>query len=136
MDRVFLDANVLFSTSYRSDSGLVRLWQWKNARLITSVYALEEALSNLVTDAQRERLEFLMDNVTIVNQTTDDSLPPEIQLPQKDRPIFQAAIAAGATHLLTGDVRHFGALFGKTIEKVLVLCPAEYLNQLKKIQSS
>jgi hypothetical protein len=29
MDRWFLDANVLFSAAYRSEAGLLRLWQLK-----------------------------------------------------------------------------------------------------------
>jgi predicted nucleic acid-binding protein len=47
VDRVFLDANVLFSAAYRSDSGLLKLWKLKRTKLITSTYALEEARTNL-----------------------------------------------------------------------------------------
>jgi uncharacterized protein len=42
-------------------------------------------------------------------------------------PIVLAALEAGATHLLTGDVRHFGPYFGKKIEGLLVMLPGEYL---------
>ncbi len=132
MDRVFLDANILFSAAYRPDSGLARLWGLKNARLITSVYARQEALSNLETEAQHERLKILLETVEIIEHTAEDSLPPDIHLPEKDRPILQAALAARATHLLTGDVRHFGALFGKTVGTVKVSLPAEYLNLQKQ----
>jgi hypothetical protein len=31
-----------------------------------------------------------------------------LDLPAKDQPIWSAALAAGATHLLTGDLRDFG----------------------------
>lgn len=31
-----------------------------------------------------------------------------LDLPTKDRPIFEAALLSGATHLLTGDTKHFG----------------------------
>jgi hypothetical protein len=48
VDRVFLDANVLFSASYREDSGLLRLWQLKETELVTSPYALDEARRNVV----------------------------------------------------------------------------------------
>jgi hypothetical protein len=34
----------------------------------------------------------------------------------KDRPIFQAALACGATHLLTGDWKDFGAYFDRPEE--------------------
>ena len=37
------------------------------------------------------------------------------------------AIGVGATHLLTGDFRHFGPYYGKRIEGFLVLSSGEYL---------
>ncbi len=33
----------------------------------------------------------------------------------KDEPIFLAALLAQATHLLTGDLKHFGHYFGQTV---------------------
>jgi hypothetical protein len=39
---------------------------------------------------------------------------------------------AQATHLLTGDVRHFGPYFGKTVQGVLVVTAAEYLKLREK----
>src|SRR5258708_27693879 len=36
MDRLFLDANVLFSAAYRVDAGLVQLWKLKNVTLRSS----------------------------------------------------------------------------------------------------
>ena len=50
-----------------------------------------------------------------------------IALPDKDRPILLAAITARATHLLTGDVQHFGPYFGQQIDGVMILPPAAYL---------
>ena len=35
--------------------------------------------------------------------------PHALALPEKDQPIWAAAQAARATHLLTGDLRDFGA---------------------------
>jgi hypothetical protein len=43
MDRVFLDANVLFSAAYREGAGLLKLWKLGRAELITSEYAADEA---------------------------------------------------------------------------------------------
>ncbi len=37
MDRLFLDANVLFSAAYRDDSGLQRLWDLSDVELVTIV---------------------------------------------------------------------------------------------------
>lgn len=127
---IFLDANVLFSTAYRTDAGLRRLWRLLGARLITSVYAAEEARRNLSNPEQRRELEELLDYVEVVPTaaSTDHPLFWTIELPDKDRPVLLAAIGAGATHLLTGDFRHFGPYYGKRIEGVLVLPPGEYLS--------
>jgi len=39
-----------------------------------------------------------------------------------------AAIRIGATHLLSGDFRHFGPYYGERIEGVLILSPGDYLS--------
>jgi hypothetical protein len=54
-------------------------------------------------------------------------MPRGISLPEKDVPIIFAAMEAHATHLLTGDVRHFGPYLGKKIEGVAIVLPGEYL---------
>jgi predicted nucleic acid-binding protein len=51
-----------------------------------------------------------------------------IQLDPKDQPVLLAAIHGKADYLLTGDARHFGHLYGKRIEGLLVLWPAAYLS--------
>lgn len=128
MDRVFLDANVLFLAVYRSDSRLRQLFTLRDATLITSAYAREEARRNLTTVQQRKDLEQLCAPMDIVAATViEPRLPPDIHLPESDRPILSAAISASATHLLTGDVKDFGRYYGQTIEGVLILPPALYL---------
>src|SRR5215212_9144251 len=57
---IFLDANVLFSAAYRRGAGLRRLWTLPGGRLITSVYAAEEARSNLSNPGQQSDLEELL----------------------------------------------------------------------------
>jgi|SRR5208283_1501784 len=126
-DRLFLDANVLFSAAYRPDSGLARLWQLQNVELITSAYALEEATRNLADEGQRLRLRKLLERTRIVIGSSP--LPDNVLLPEKDRPVLQAAIHAGATHLLTGDQRHFGRHFGRRYGGVLILPPRDYLGK-------
>jgi hypothetical protein len=128
VDLVFLDANVLFSAAYRPDAGLRRLWRVPRARLITSAYAAEEARRNLSNPGQRRGLEGLLGSVEVVPNAapTDHPLFSTLQLPDKDRPVLLAAIGVGATHLLTGDFRHFGPYYGRRIEGVLVLPPGEY----------
>ena len=126
MDRLLLDANVLFSAAYRSDAGLLRLWQLKGAVLCTSHYASEEARINLIEDVQRQRLAKLLERIEFCD-APERELPHAISLPEKDVPIILAAIEARATHLLTGDVRHFGPYFGKSVGGVLISLPGEYL---------
>jgi uncharacterized protein len=56
-------------------------------------------------------------------------LPEAVRLDPKDRPILLAAIHGKADYLLTGDASHFGHLYGKRIEGVLVLRPAAYFDR-------
>ncbi len=130
MDLLFLDANILFSAAYRSDAGLKRLWKLPGARLITSAYAAEEARRNLGYPEQREDLAGLLDSVEVVTTAlpAEHLLYSTVKLPEKDQPIRLAAIGAGATHLLTGDFRHFGPYYGERIEGVLILPPGDYLS--------
>lgn len=127
MHRLFLDANVLFSAAYRSESGLLRLWTLKDVELFTSDYALEEARVNLETPEQRQRLSELAGSLEVVSGYPELELPDEVVLPDKDKPILLAAVGVKATHLLTGDKTHFGRYFGLAVFGVLVLPPGEYL---------
>jgi hypothetical protein len=129
-DRVFLDANVLFSAAYRSDSGLRTLWSFRaTTTLLTTSYAAEEARRNLLDDASRLRLERLLKPVVLVPDILTGELPDGITLPDKDRPILLSAIAASATHLITGDRVHFGRYFGCRVAGVLIERPADYLGR-------
>ena len=128
MDRLFLDANVLFSAAYRPDAGVNRLWEVSDAVLLTSSYVVEEARRDLTLEDQRTRLEELLNGMEVGEAMM---LPPElrgeIDLPEKDWPVLGGAAAAGATHLITGDLRHFGAYFGERVMGVRVIKPADYL---------
>ena len=126
MDRLFLDANVLFSAAYRPNAGLLELWSLKDAVLCTSRYALEEARANLEEHAQHQRLIRLSESLQLVEEVPG-TLPSGVSLPGKDVPILLAALRAGASHLLTGDIRHFGPYLGKRIKGTAVMLPGEYL---------
>jgi hypothetical protein len=89
--------------------------------------AAEEARRNLETEAARDRLERLLRKSQIVPEAPDIPIPRGIGLPENDQPILQAAMAAGATHLVTGDLRDFGRLLGKRVCGVLVQTPAAFL---------
>lgn len=130
MDRVFLDANILFSAAYKADSRLRLLWDLHDVQLVSSEYAFEEAKRNLglVKPDNLNHLEALLPRVTILPDTPS-RLRFQAELADKDKPILTAAVRAHATHLLTGDVRHFGHLLGKTVHGVLILTPAQYFGQ-------
>jgi uncharacterized protein len=128
MDRLFLDANILFSAAYRPKAGLAQFWKLENTILCSSHYALEEAAINLNEDAQKRRLTTLAGGVSPFDAVPRE-LPSGVSLPEKDVPIFLSAMEARATHLITGDVRHFGRYFQQKIAGILVLSPANYLNR-------
>lgn len=128
MDRVFLDANVLFSAPYRVETPLLRLLTMPRTELVTSAYAREEARRNLSSGQQRAELERLCHSVEVVSV-----LPPQGELsilrklPENDRPILWAAISVRAPHLLSGDFKAFGRFYGQTINGVTIMPPAVYL---------
>jgi predicted nucleic acid-binding protein len=129
MDRVFLDANVLFSAAYREGAGLLKLWKLGDAELITSEYAADEARRNLDSADARARLEQLVTMIRIVPEGSAELFAHVARVAKEDEPILGAAISAQATHLLTGDLRDFGKLFGKRVRGVLVQTPGDYLRQ-------
>jgi uncharacterized protein len=126
MDRLFLDANILFSAAYRSEAGLLQLWKLNDVMLCSSRYAIEEARINIADDDQRLRLASLSETVHLF-EVSHQEMPRGISLPEKDVPIVLAAIEARATHLLTGDIRHFGPYLGRRIEGIAIVLPGEYL---------
>lgn len=127
MHVLFLDANVLFSAAYRAESRLREFWTLPDTQLVTSSYALAEATRNLSGIDQRRRLEALAAQVRITHEGGAWALPPDVILPEKDRPILSAALVSGATHLVTGDQTHFGAWYGKQVGGVTIIKPAAYL---------
>jgi hypothetical protein len=85
---------------------------------------------NLTDNDQRRRLSTLSGKLQLF-EAPQRQLPSGISLPDKDVPILLAAIEARCTHLLTGDVRHFGRYFGKKIEGTAIVLPGEYLRNLQ-----
>jgi uncharacterized protein len=133
VDRLFLDANILFSAAYREDAGVARLWSLKRVVLLTSTYAVEEAERNLLTKHQRRRLLELLASVETVNASMPAASHRRgISLPEKDWPILGGAVSAGATHLITGDLKHFGQFFGQRLLGILVVPPARYIKEASR----
>lgn len=129
MNKLFLDANILFSAAYRANAGLLRLWEVE-AQLFSSSYVIAEARRNLSEPDQRQRLEQLLTSVKIIEQEQIALvLDKSILIRDKDRPILQAAIYAKVDYLITGNLRDFGIYFGKTIQNVTILPPVDYFKK-------
>ena len=132
MDRLFLDANVLFTAAHHGTGksaflfDMLHLERWK---LVSSEYAIAEARRNLVAKYpdRAATLDALVRMLTVSPQPARGDC--EIELPDKDQPIFLAAKAAGATHLLTGDLRHFKPHMNRPrlTSAIVVQTVAEYL---------
>jgi len=126
-DRIFLDANILFSVAYGS-KGLKRLWELYRegaCKLLASEYVIKEAERNLHTASQVKSLNEYLGSVQTVPEA-DQTLPCPIDLPEKDKPVFMAAVIAKAEFLITGDVTHFGKYFGQTHFGVTISTARDY----------
>ena len=127
-DRIFLDANILFSMAYGSP-GLEKLLELAKkgiCELLVSRYVIEEARRNLFEPEQLKRLEGFLSHMRIIPEV-DPRLECPIDLPDKDRPVLMASVSAGADYLLTGDMVHFGQYFGKTIQGTKICMARDYL---------
>ncbi|MBI5017040.1 MAG: PIN domain-containing protein [Deltaproteobacteria bacterium] len=109
--RLFLDANVLFTAAHNPQGKaafVIEMAGESGWELVTSELAVEEARRNL----DRKFPDCLPRFDSILRMIKRHSPAPSydcpIPLPEKDRPILSAAISSGATHLLTGDRKHFG----------------------------
>jgi hypothetical protein len=140
VDRLFLDANVLFTAAHNPQGKACFLIAppgftssaavpW---RAVTSALAIAEAVRNirLKSPQSSTRLQNLIQRVSVVAQPPP--VPLSVALPEKDRPIYAAARAARASHLLTGDLRHFGPLMNRPehTEGMVIQTVADYLRGL------
>ncbi|RUM93655.1 MAG: hypothetical protein DSZ28_07305 [Thiothrix sp.] len=132
MIRLFLDANILFTAAHNPKGKaalVIELGQQGRWKIVTSNYAYSEAERNLrlkFPDRLAD-LESLMTSIGILPTGTGANCP--IELRQKDRPIFESALQAQATHLLTGDLRDFGVHMNKAdlTENVVIQTVADFL---------
>lgn len=128
--KLFLDANVLFSAA-NPESRLNRLF-WMLARshdLISSDYAREETTRN-VTAKRADWAGELDRTLRTVRIVASVNRPIPVELFAKDRPILATAMRERCDRLVTGDKRHFGHLFGKTVEGVRVVTPLDLSREL------
>lgn len=119
--RVFLDANILFSVSDPgSATGTLLRALMARAEVVTNPHAWEEARRNL--EQKRPHCTAGLASPRHQIAITQAFAPVPIpDLPDFDIPILAGAIGAHCTHLWTGDRRHFGKLYGKTVEGVTIV---------------
>lgn len=135
MKKLFLDANILFTATHNPDGKaafIIALGAKGYWNLFTSSFAREEARRNLLLKfpANMPRFTQIIKDINIAAEVIDTPCPDI--LPVKDRPIFQAAIGCGATHLITGDIAHFGPLMkhARKTFGVQVITPSDFLSSL------
>lgn len=115
--RVFLDANVLFTAAYNPEGLAAALVMHQGTFRISvtiSRYAVEEAEYNLSLKSPESLSRFreLLSQIDVLDVPLPEGFNP-LGLPTDDAPIFQAALATGATHLITGDKKAFGSWMNK-----------------------
>ncbi len=127
--RCFLDANIIFSASlpHSRVATLVGLL-FSQGECVTSNYALREASKNLRRKAPDQIGHFLLLRRKL--GISDKLTPTSVSLPDKDLPILEGAIALECSHLITGDEKHFGELWGQTVAGVKIVSPVMMLDEL------
>lgn len=128
--RVFLDANILFSAA-TPDSPTRALLDiiLRHARAVTNEHAWEEARRNV----ERKRphlIAALNDLKPRIEFTGNFKEVAQPVLPDKDQPIIGGAIASRCSHLWTGDKRHFGPLYGRTIQGTRIVSGVMLANEV------
>ena len=135
--RVFLDANILFSSA-RSDGAVRHL---VNALLTAGhscwvdEYVVAEARRNLHLKNGHALSDFevLLRKLKIADVRANASAEwaGVDWLPEKDRPVLLAAMRLRCNFLVTGDRRHFGAGYGRTFGGVTLHSPRSMAEALR-----
>ncbi|TAK84772.1 MAG: PIN domain-containing protein [Betaproteobacteria bacterium] len=126
--RIFLDANILFSAAKMDGAmrELLRLLRAGGHDLWADGYVLEEARRNLAAKAPEGlgALDVIVAEIHVAEaHPADAGQRFSAKLPEKDRPVLAAAVRLGCEALVTGDRKHFGALYGKTVAGVAIHSP-------------
>jgi hypothetical protein len=124
---VFLDSNVVYSAARSAFSPFHRFWELSYLELLTSPHSLGEIRQNYESPDHEQRAEKLIARMRMVSDRPDLLLPDGIVLPEKDKPIYLAALGAGADYLITGDKKHFSAYFNRSRMGLTVMEPMPFL---------
>ena len=126
--RIFLDANILFSAA-KSDGGIRKLvftLIGKGHDCVIDAFVLEEARRNLGIKylhglpALHDITKSLHFSQSMHSIKKDAAGLP---IPETDKYVLSSAIHTRCNFLVTGDRRHFGAFYGKTVCGMVIHSP-------------
>jgi predicted nucleic acid-binding protein len=134
LKRVFFDANVLFTAAH-NPAGKAKLviefggkGYWE---IVTNTLAVEEARRNLALKFPDclTKFEILLSGISVFPSRIEGSC--SFSLSSQDRIIFLSALKCKATHLLTGDIKHFGPFMNKPnlTSGIIIQTVAEFLTR-------
>jgi predicted nucleic acid-binding protein len=95
----------------------------------TSAYVVGEVRKNVKSEAQSARFEALLARMLLVSDGPLEAIPSGIEVVRKDQAVLASAISASMDYLLTGDIKHFGKLYGTSVSYVKILSPGEFRRQ-------
>lgn len=135
---LFLDASVLFTAAHHPGGKAAFLFEMASLphppwQPLCSAHAVEEARRNLAARSPQAMAAF-EGLCTLLKMLPQPSAAlASLALPQKDQPIWSAALAARATHLLTGDVKDFGPHMNRPASTagVVIQTVSDYLAGLR-----
>ena len=125
--RIFLDANILFSAA-KSDGPvreLLGLLADAGHECCADEYVVEEARRNLTLKFPQglSSMATLLIGMDVAPNAPDEALAASLPLAAKDRPVLAAAIRHRCAALVTGDWKHFGLHYGKSLHGVTIHSP-------------
>ncbi|MGK5088497.1 PIN domain-containing protein [Bdellovibrionota bacterium FG-2] len=133
--KLFLDANVLFTAAHNPEGKsafIIELGAEGYFSITTYSLAVVEARRNIERKfpSAAKQLTTLLAKIATTATVSNGHCP--IELPEKDKPILLSAMQTRATHLITGDQRHFGKYMNrpKPIGGVIIQTPSRFLDDL------
>jgi uncharacterized protein len=135
--KIFLDANILFSAAYTDGAirALLKMIREEGHVCWIDSVATEEATRNIHIHRPRALHELELELRACSQAATLPIYPAQldiVDLPESDRHILLAAISLRCDRLLTGDKKHFGSLYNKTIQGVTITSPLQLHKVLQK----
>lgn len=134
--RVFLDANIHFSSAYTDGAirKLVLLLLENGHVCCVDLIAVEEARRNIAVHRAEAlpALELMLTACDVALELTfSNSASLNIDLPDGDLHILRASIALRCDYLVTGDKRHFGPYFETIVQGTTIVSPLQLFRRLK-----